>query len=339
MPSHILSLVKAPNIAAFAAYLLLLPIAPLDAQILPSITDSLPKAPASQTSSILSQDVGEIDPAAFVQLLELDSSDRMTVMVKINEGRQVPFIVDTGSERTVISNELARYLALGAGPKLRLATVSGPAQVNSYHIENLKTLKMEIGAINAPGLMQRNIGGFGLLGIDSLEGRKVLLDFRKGTMEVLPSIRKRGETVVEQGMLVVTATRRAGRMILSSADIGGTRVDIVLDTGTTTSIGNAALRRRLYARDRSAGYHSAELRSVTGALMSAEFTQIKEIKVGELSITNLPIAFGNDYVFGALQLTRRPALLLGMDALQIFDRVVIDFGNRKVGFDLPANAR
>jgi predicted aspartyl protease len=339
MPNCITSLVKTGKIVAYAACAFLLSGAPIAAQIVPPVAADLPIVRVSQNNNVQSQDDTEIDPAAFIQLLELDSSDRMTVMVKINDSRQVPFIVDTGSERTVISNELARYLALSTGPQLRLATVSGPAQVNSFHIENLKTLKMEIGAINAPGLMQRNIGGFGLLGIDSLEGRKVLLDFRKGTMEVLPSIRKRGETVVEQGMLVVTATRRAGRMILSSADIGGTRVDIVLDTGTTTSIGNAALRRRLYAKDRSTGYHISQLRSVTGALMAAEFTQIKEIKIGELGITNLPIAFGNDYVFGALQLTKRPAILLGMDALKIFDRVVIDFGNRKVGFDLPANAR
>jgi predicted aspartyl protease len=328
MQSHILK----PQNAVLALTLSLSPISPITAQIAPPIS-------AQQSVSIPSQDIEEIDPASFIQMLELDTSDRMTVMVKINDSRQVPFIVDTGSERTVISNELARYLTLSAGPPLRLATVSGPAQVNSFRIENLKTLKMEIGAINAPGLMQRNIGGFGLLGIDSLEGRKVLLDFRKGTMEVLPSIRKRGETVVEQGMLVVTATRRAGRMILSSADIGGTRVDIVLDTGTSTSIGNAALRRRLMAKDRSTGYDTAQLRSVTGALMAADFTQIKEIKISDLAITNLPIAFGDDYVFGALQLTKRPAILLGMDALKVFDRVVIDFGNRKVGFDLPSGVR
>ncbi len=339
MQSWMLFLTRTLIIAALSACSILSSTTLIAAQIAPPAAADLPIIRASQSADIVSQNNTEIDPASFIQLLELDTSDRMTVMVKVNDSRQVPFIVDTGSERTVISNELARYLALASGPKLRLATVSGPAQVNSFHIENLKTLKMEIGAINAPGLMQRNIGGFGLLGIDSLEGRKVLLDFRKGTMEVLPSVRKRGETAVEQGMLVVTATRRAGRMILSSADIGGTRVDIVLDTGTTTSIGNEALRRRLYAKDRSTGYHIAQLRSVTGAIMPAEFTQIKEIKIGDFSIADLPITFANDYVFGALQLTKRPAILMGMDALKIFDRVVIDFGNRKVGFDLPANIK
>ena len=37
----------------------------------------------------------------------------------------------------------------------------------------------------------------------------------------------------------------------------------------------------------------------------------------------------------ALSLNDRPAILLGMDALKLFDRVLIDFGNRRVGFDLP----
>jgi hypothetical protein len=40
-----------------------------------------------------------------------------------------------------------------------------------------------------------------------------------------------------------------------------------------------------------------------------------------------------------LKLNARPAILLGMDALKLFDRVVIDFANRRVGFDLPDSAR
>lgn len=283
------------------------------------------------------QDVAEIDQASFIQLLETDSSDRMTVPVSINNGRAVPFIVDTGSERTVISNELGRYLALTAGPTLKLATLSGPAKVRSYRINSLKTLEFEVKGIDAPGLVQNNLGGFGLLGIDSLENHKVLLDFRKKTIAVLPSIKQRGKTKVEEGMLIVSATRRAGRMILSSATIGDDRVDIILDTGTQSSIGNAALRRRLRSTDRRIGYREVQMKSVTGALMTADYTQISEITVGGFVINDLPITFANDYVFNALQLTKRPAILLGMDALQLFDQVLIDFGNRKVGFDLPNN--
>ncbi len=290
------------------------------------------------TPTIITTDpaaVPELDPAAVVRLIEFDLSNRMTVAVRINNGAPVPFIVDTGSERTVISNELARHLALKSGPQLNLATLAGPAKVPSFIIDNLSTLAIQTGSIQAPGLMHDNLGAFGLLGIDSLENRKVLLDFKKNSMQVLPSARRKGRTLEENGMLIVQAERRAGRMILSSAQIGNDKVDIILDTGAQNSIGNAALRRRLRSADRTRGYQDVQLRSVTGAIVAGEMTQITEINIGGFSINDMPVVFADNYVFGALGLEKRPALLLGMDTLKLFDRVMVDFANRRVGFDLP----
>ena len=309
---------------------------PLFAQA--AFEQSIPAAADAITPSITTTDpsvVPELDPAAVIRLIEFDLSNRMTVAVQINNSAPVPFIVDTGSERTIISNELARHLALKSGPQLKLATLSGPAKVHSFIIDNLSTLAIDTGAIQAPGLAHDNLGAFGLLGIDSLEGRKVVLNFKQKRMEILPSAQRKNRTTQEGNMLIVRAERRAGRMILSSAQIGGDKVDIIVDTGAQHSIGNAALRRRLLRADRSMGYVPARLRSVTGSIIEGEFTQIKAIDIAGFSITDMPIVFADNYVFGALGLEKRPALLLGMDTLEIFDRVMIDFANRRVGFDLP----
>jgi predicted aspartyl protease len=277
----------------------------------------------------------ELDDAAVIRMIEFDLSNRMTVAVQVNNSAPVPFIVDTGSERTVISKELARHLGLKSGPQLNLATLAGPARVPSFLIDTLSTLSIKAESIQAPGLLHYNIGAFGILGIDSLEGRKVLLDFKKNSMQVLPSTKRKGRATEENGMLIVQAQRRAGRMILSSAQIGNDRVDIILDTGAQNSIGNAALRRCLGASDRSIGYQDVLLRSVTGAVISGEMTQVKEINIGGFSINDMPIVFSDNYVFGALGLEKKPAMLLGMDTLKLFDRVMVDFSNRRVGFDLP----
>ncbi|MEY4574122.1 MAG: hypothetical protein RL251_244, partial [Pseudomonadota bacterium] len=63
------------------------------------------------------------DVAAITEQFGIDRSDRMTVQVRVNGSDAVPFIVDTGAERTVIANDLARKLALEAGPTLTLATI------------------------------------------------------------------------------------------------------------------------------------------------------------------------------------------------------------------------
>lgn len=272
---------------------------------------------------------------AVIQQFDIDSSERMTVQVQVNGSEAVPFIVDTGSERTVIANDLAKKLALESGPKLTLATISGKSQVNSFFIDRLTTAAVNLEGLEAPGLERANLGAYGLLGIDSLEDSRVLLDFKQQKMDVLPSARGRGKTKIENGMIIVSAKKRAGRMIISTAKINGTRIEIILDTGAQSSMANNALKAKLRPRQLRIAYIPVTMRSVTGAILPGEYNQIKQIEIGGLSISDLPITFADNYAFTALGLEKKPAILLGMDALKLFDRVMIDFGNRRVGFDLP----
>ena len=280
-------------------------------------------------------DAAAPDAPAIIEQFAIDRSDRMTVQVQVNGSEAVPFIVDTGAERTVIANDLARKLLLESGPILTLATISGKTQVNSFFIEKLTTASVNLERVEAPGLERSNLGAYGLLGIDSLDENRVLLDFVNQKMEVLPSQRTWGKTKLENGMIVVTAKKKAGRMIISSAKIDGIRVEIILDTGAQSSMANLALRDKLRRRHRTGDFMPVKLLSVTGSVLNGEFTQLKEIEVGGLTIRDLPMTFADNYAFTALKLGDRPAILLGMDALKLFDRVLIDFGNRRVGFDLP----
>ena len=280
---------------------------------------------------------GELVPG-FVQEFIMDRSDRMMVPVSINGSITYPFIVDTGAERTVIANDLAKLLKLEQGPRLKLATITGSAYTGSYMIENLTMNTINVPMIEAPGLERQNLGAYGLLGIDSLEDHKVLLDFKNTKMDVLPSKRKSGLGKLERGMIVVTAKRRAGRMILSDAEVGGVKVDIILDTGAQSSMGNYALRDRLRKRNLRFDYVPVLMRSVTGDTLTGDFTQVRDITIGGVTISDLPVTFADNFAFKALKLERKPAILLGMDALKLFDRVMVDFSNRRVGFDLPKGA-
>ena len=65
---------------------------------------------------------------------------------------------------------------------------------------------------------------------------------------------------------------------------------------------------------------------------------MRDITIGGVTISDLPVTFADNFAFKALKLDRKPAILLGMDALKLFDRVMVDFSNRRVGFDLPKGA-
>ncbi len=77
---------------------------------------------------------------------------------------------------------------------------------------------------------------------------------------------------------------------------------------------------------------------MTGEAVPATRTAIKRITVKGLDINDLPVSFADSQAFRALGLDDRPALLLGMDSMSLFDRIEIDFPNRRVVFDLPSGA-
>ncbi|MCW0196916.1 retroviral-like aspartic protease family protein [Sphingopyxis sp.] len=275
----------------------------------------------------------------FIQPFDLDATRRMAVKVMVGGEGPFSFLVDTGAERTVIARELAERLGLAEGAKLKMATIGGSAVVPSYRVAAVEMANLRLAAIDAPALLGRHLGAAGLVGVDMLEGRRVLIDFRKESMEILET-RKRARPIIhDDDAIVVTARNAAGRLILSDARIDGKRIDVIVDTGAQTSVGNLALQRLVVRRRANLlPFTPATLSAVTGEDVSAQRTAIKRITLNGLDVNNLPISFADSQAFRALGLQERPALLLGMDGLALFDRVEIDFPNRRVVFDLPSGA-
>lgn len=275
----------------------------------------------------------------FIQPFDLDATRRMAVAVMVEGQGPFSFLVDTGAERTVIARELAERLGLAQGVKLRLATIGSLATVPSYRVAALQMSDLRLAPFDAPAFAGRHIGAAGLIGIDMLENRRVLIDFRKESMEILETRRRARPIIHDDDAIVVTARNRAGRLILSDARIEGRRVDVIVDTGAQTSIGNLALQRLVAERRAHRGpFAPAVLGAVSGEQVPAVRTAIKRISIEDVHIGDLSVSFADSRAFAALGLNDRPALLLGMDGLALFDRIEIDFPNRRVVFDLPSGA-
>jgi predicted aspartyl protease len=263
---------------------------------------------------------------------ELDQ--RLTVPVAVGSSGPYHFIIDTGAERTVVSRELAGKLGLAAGPSVNLTSMTGRSTVNTVIVPGLFIESIgERHTINAPALEARNLGAAGLLGIDTLRKHRVTIDFETGVMTVLPSERKRRAVSYDPDEIVVTAKSLFGQLIVTDAYYGTTRIQVVLDTGSQVSMGNSALRRRVGIKSNQ--LRPIELTSVTGGKMYANYTLVPKVKIGTVQFEWLPVAFADVAPFKKFGLARKPALLLGMDALRSFRRVDIDFPNRQVRFLMP----
>jgi predicted aspartyl protease len=269
----------------------------------------------------------EADSAETIGYLA-DTTRRMTVPVNIAGRGPYDFVVDTGSERTVISSELARELALGPGRTAVVHSMTEVSRIATVVIPGLRFGARTIADIHAPSLARRNLGAVGMLGVDSLQRQRVVFDFERREMTIMPS--RIPEAELAPNEVVVTGRNRFGRLMLVDASIDGQRVYVIIDTGSQVTVANGALRRQLERRNRLGRMFPIELTSVTGGRMPAEYTIAREMQIGGVDIRNMPIAFADVHPFRQLGLENRPAILLGMDALQLFDRVSVDFANRRV---------
>ncbi len=300
----------------------------------------LPAAAFAQDPASDAADPAAAAEAAADEIVFADRINRMTVPVSLAGAGPFRFVVDTGAERTVVSHELARKLRLPAGRNVRLTAMTGTSSVGTVVVPSISVGEPpRLGSetrIEAPALNAVDIGALGILGLDTLQGQKVTIDFDRQTLAVTPS-RKRRTPGAKSDEIVVQARSVFGQLVVTDASYRGQSVRVILDTGSVVSMGNHALRRKLNRTDRRRD-QPIELISVTGDTLQAGYTQMGKVSLGGMAFENLPIAFADAAPFEKFGLTERPAILLGMDALRMFRRVDIDFANREVRLRMPRDS-
>jgi predicted aspartyl protease len=278
---------------------------------------------------------GGAQDAADVEVVDgrADAADRMTVPVQIGAKGPYRFLIDTGSQKTVLSTDLAARLALSPIEKRRILGVAGEQMADTAVLDELGLGRRSFYGLTVLLFESRHIGADGIVGIESLQSQRVLLDFVQNRMAVGDAKSLGGNAGYE---IVVTARRRGGQLIMTRAEVDGVQTDVVIDTGSDTTIGNRALQRAL---GRRGALGQAVLTSVTGQQTVADMGYAQKLTVGDFDISNLVIAYTDGPAFAALHLDRKPAMMLGMRELRLFKRVAIDFSTRKVMFDLPSGLK
>lgn len=258
-----------------------------------------------------------------------EKRNRLFIDVQVNDQGPFRFLVDSGADRSVIGAGLAEKLQLPGGDPVRLQGMAGSAMVGTVVIDRLALGKSEVGPIRAPALAERDLGAQGLIGIDALAEQRLMLDFDARTITVQDA---RLVPASEAGEIVVTARLRRGQLIITQASIGDQRMSAVIDTGSEVTLGNMALRRRLFGSGERRESRRLTLVSVTGQTLQAEAFTIERMRIGGIYLDNVVVAFADAAPFKLFGLDSKPALFLGSDLLKSFRRLSLDFRNRKVRF-------
>lgn len=260
-----------------------------------------------------------------------DGYERMTVPVRVAGHGPYRFLIDTGADRTAISRELADRLRLQGRSSTMLHSIAGVSEVGTANVPVLDMTAKQVKNVDAALLDEGNIGADGILGLDSLHSQRILFDFKKQTLTIVPA----DVRIPEGDSIVVTGRIKNGRLIVTTAYAENNPVTIVVDTGAQYSIGNEALLRKLSHGGRLKRTGDVELTSVAGEKLTGQYTIVKELNVGGVTLKELPVVFADSHAFKRLGINDKPALLLGMNALRSFEKVSIDFAKKKLRVVLP----
>ncbi len=312
-----------------AAFLMLAPMVPASGQ-----TVAQPAIPPAAPPTVPAIAPAALPPTeADVLALGMDIPGRMTVPVTISGSGPYPFTIDTGAERTVISQELASMLGLAPGADVRVTDIKGSSNVKTTLIPSLKVSSAGAEQIHAPTFRGYDLGAPGLLGLDSLKGHSLEIDFETNRLKLVPAKARRRGASSSEAEIVIRARSKFRQLIISEASYRGRPIFVILDTGTSVSLGNLAMLELTHKGKMPVV--PITITSVTGTKLVAQYAQVRDVQFGAITFRNLPIAFADAAPFAVFGLQKKPALLLGMDALRLFRRVNIDFANREVRVAVP----
>jgi predicted aspartyl protease len=268
----------------------------------------------------------------------IDDAERMTLPVEIGQGGPYPFIIDTGSHRSIVATELAQRLSLVELPPVQIVSMAGRETVAAVHLDRIQFGSQVISDMPVLSIAHDALGGAGLIGLDGLKNKRVTLDFKKRQLAIGKSVPANFSNY-DRNTIVVQAKSKLGQLILVNSRIDGKKVNIILDTGAEISVGNMALFRSLKQQKLVMPPTKVVIKSVTGQSIDAQFAVVRRIEIDSVNLSNVPMVFLDAAPFQELGLADRPSMLLGMRMLRMFDRVAIDFGNRHVDFQLPQGSR
>ena len=287
---------------------------------------------ASQGNGVAATEIVVATEPVLTETLVLQDERyrRMTVPVLINGQGPYNFMVDTGAQASVLSHALADQLQLTNRATALLVGMASERVVETAQVDEISFGSGIYRDATAALVEGANIGGAdGILGLDSLQDRRILLDFENRVMEVAhPEARanNRGFDIV------VRARQIEGQLIIARADIDGVRTAVIVDTGAQGSIGNSALQRRLRNTRHEADTTMTDINGVE-AVGRVRLARVLDLDGAQIS--NFLISFSDSPTFAAMGLDDEPAMILGMSELRLFRRVAIDFASRRVLFDLP----
>ena len=289
----------------------------------PSFEARLPGNPQDLTSAL-----AEPEPL-FAAPTRLDRIGRVMTHVMVNGKGPYRFVIDTGASRSTLAPHLARALGLkeSVGRNVMLNGVTGAAEVTTVAVDSLEIGELKFVKQDLPVIFTSIMGNAdGILGVAGFEDQRIEVDFKRDRVSVLESTGRRPH----YSMVTSRAHRNDNGLMIIDVRVGRrVKAKAVIDTGAERTLGNLALQNAINRNRKRRGVE-AVVHGATADIADGIAQEVKTATIGDLTLTNLEVIFGDFHVFKLWGLDQEPAMLIGMDMLGVLERLVIDYRRNEV---------
>jgi hypothetical protein len=302
-----------------------LPPAPI---VAPAAADQTP-VPAASGEEPLEEIIIHAPEPRFVAPTRRDRIGRIWAPVMINGHGPFRLVLDSGASHSGVTLAVAQALGLplDQSPPVLLRGVTGSAQVPTVRVDTFEVGDLIIDSPTVLPIIIDALGGAqGILGTNGLLERRIVVDFRHDMISIARSHQQRAQA----GFLTIPFKLLRGQLLAVDARVGNVRTTIIIDTGGQVSIANLALRDALWRERQKMKATHGNIEGVTRDLQEGDTAPTPPIYLGDITLQDAGVTFGDMHIFEHWQLTREPTLLLGMDALGLFDTLIIDYKSKEL---------
>lgn len=211
----------------------------------------------------------------------------IVVPVTINGSGPYDFVLDTGSNNTMLDQKLADDLALPRGKATTIFGAKGSMSLSAVYADSLSIARATVDGKGLFLFSSANLQGLppkvrGILGEDFLQNFDILIDYRHQIIQLESGLGPLAETLVGERLPVqLSGTRQGkptfGRLIITGRirELGGDPISLLLDSG----VNNLTLLRK------NLGVGSSHQAFVdAGAFKSSQMTTMETRTVRRLSL-------------------------------------------------------
>jgi predicted aspartyl protease len=262
-----------------------------------------------------------------------DTAGRAVALININGQGPFRFILDTGANRSVLSQALATRLGLSQSGMGVVHSVDGAELAMLVDVESLSFGTLRLSGGETPVLDSPMLDGeHGLLGVDGMAGRVLHVDFTRRCVEIYEG----AAPMSMRGWLSVPARVRFGSMVMVEGEIMGVRVNVLIDTGSDISLANENFRYALLeVGARSIEYRNGHAYTFGRPIVLTRRVWTPRLFLGRTVVESVNAYIGDFHIFDLWGLQDEPTLLIGMDVLTRAREMAIDYGKGVVHFRKP----